>query len=280
MIGRPAAPFLAALALAVAAAGCSATRLLYGHADLWLRWKAERYLDLDAAQRTELDARVSEFLAWHRAQALPRYAQLAEDAVVRLERGASRADMVWGYDAARAQVQDGLLHAGMALGDFLDRLSPAQIDHLSARLDEDNRKYEAEWLAGSPAERRERRLKRLERELKDWLGELSDAQRERVRRFNDQAPLNAALRDQERRRLQAELLALLRARRSAVALGDWAAHWDRHRDPAFSASNHATTELFFNMLADLAHDLSAAQRAHVVARLRGYAADFQVLAAR
>ena len=271
---------LAAFALALALGGCSAIRFVYDHADLWLRWQAERYLDLDGAQRAELDARVTDFLAWHRAQALPRYARLAAEAGARIERGADRDDIVWGYDAVRGQAQDGLRQAGAALGDFLDRLSPAQVDHLAARLEEDNRKYAAEWIAGSPAARRARRLKRLEHDLTYWLGGLSDAQRERVRRFNDQAPLNAELRDAERRRLEAELLAMLRERRSAGALGEWAAHWDHDRDPAFAAANRATTGLFLDMLADLARGLSAAQRAHVVARLRGYARDFQVLAAK
>jgi hypothetical protein len=272
------ARLLAALLVALAA-GCSALGFAYNNADTWLRWKADHYLDLGKAQAGEFDARLTAFVAWHRSQALPRYARLAEEASVRLERGATRDDLVWGYDVLREEARGALRQAGAGLGDFLDRLTPAQIDGLEQRFAEDNRKYADRWLAGTPAERRARRLKRLVHELEDWLGGLSDAQLGRVREFNERAPLNAELRDRERRRLQAELLAMLRARDSAPRLADWAAHWDRGREPAFAAANRAYLEGFFTMLATLERSLSAEQRRHIVRRLRGFAHDFELLAA-
>ncbi len=270
---------LAAVCLLALAAGCSALGFAYDNADTWLRWQAGRYLDLDSGQTRELDARVDAFLAWHRAEALPRYAHLAEEAVARLERGASRDDLVWGYDAIREQSRAALRRAGAELGDFLDRLAPAQITHLEARLAQENRKYAERWLAGTPAQRRERRNRRIVEVLQDWLGELNDAQRERIREYNGRAPLNAEGRDRDRRRRQAELLVLLRARASAGRVGDWAADWERGRDPGFAAANRAAARDFIDLLADLERSLSPAQRQHAVRRLRGYARDFQVLAA-
>jgi hypothetical protein len=178
----------------------------------------------------------------------------------------------------RGEARQALHGAGAGLGDFLDRLAPAQVARLERRFAEDNRKFAERWLAGTPAERRARRFKRLVHELEDWLGGLSDAQRERVREFNERAPLNAALRDRERRRLQAELLAMLRARASAPQLAEWAAHWDRGREPAFAAANRAYVDGFLTMLAGLERSLNADQRGHIVRRLRGYARNFQVLA--
>jgi hypothetical protein len=272
---------LRALLLAAASllSGCSALELAYDNADVWLSWRASHYLDLDDAQAREYDKRVASFLAWHRKEALPEYARLAEEAAARLARGAARDDMVWGYDAVRAQAREGMRRAGAEMGDFLDRLTPAQVDHLERRLADDNRRYARLWLAGTPQEQRRRRLERLLHGLEDWLGELSDAQRERVRSFNDVAPYNAAQRDRERRRLQAELLAMLRARASAGALADWAAHWDRHREPGFARANRELTGELLTMLADLERTLSERQRAHVVERLRDYARDFGTLAA-
>jgi hypothetical protein len=165
------------------------------------------------------------------------------------------------------------------LGDFLDRLSPAQLEHLELRLQEDNRKYAREWLEGTPAARRSRRLKRTVRAMEDWLGELSDAQRERVRQFNEGAPLNGELRDRERRRRQAELLAILRARDSARHLADWAAQWDRGGEPAFAAANRAYLDGLFAMLADVERTLSPRQRETAIARLRKHAREFDLLAA-
>jgi hypothetical protein len=186
--------------------------------------------------------------------------------------------MVWSYDAIRQQAREGLRRAGGELGDFLDRLAPAQIENLERRFAEDNAKFARDWLEGTPEEIRARRLKRLTHTLEDWLGELTDAQRSRIRRFNEAAPLNAGMRDSERRRRQAELVAMLRARESARRLADWAAEWDRGRDPAFARANREFTEGLLAMLADLERTLSPRQRAVAVARLREYARDFQMLA--
>jgi hypothetical protein len=265
---------------AVLLAGCSAIEFAYNNADAWVAWKADQFLDLREDQERELDVRIADYFKWHRTQALPAYARLAEEAAARLARAASQEDMVWGYDAIRAQARVGLERAGGALGDFLDRLEPAQIEHFARQMEEENRRYARRYLAGTPAERRARRLDRLQHTLEDWLGELSDAQRERVREFNDTAPLNAGLRDRERRRQQRELLVLLRERRSAGALADWWAHWDRDREVAFAAASLAQRQAFLSMLADVERMLSERQRAHVVARLREYARDFRSLAAR
>lgn len=269
--------FLACLVALLA--GCSALELAYDNADSYLRWQAGRYLDLKNSQAEEFKARVGAFLVWHRSEALPQYARLAGEAGKRLERGASLADMVWSYDAIRQQAQEGLRRASAETGDFLDRLTPAQIEYLEKRFAEDNQKFAREWLEGTPAEQRERRLKRLTHTLEDWLGELSGAQRERVRQFNDSAPLNGEMRDRERRRRQAELLAMLRARESARRLADWAAEWDRGREPAFVRANREFTDGLLGLLADLERGLSPRQRALAVARLREYARDFQLLAA-
>ena len=265
--------------IALLLAGCSATELAYNNADTLIRWQAGRYLELKNAQSEEFNARLGTFLAWHRAEALPQYARLAGEAAARLERGASLADMVWGYDAIRQQAREGLRRAGAETGDFLDRLSPAQIGGLEQRFAEDNAKFAREFLEGAPEEIRARRLKRLTHTLEDWLGELTDAQRSRIREFNEAAPLTGAMRDRERRRRQAEFIAMLRARQSARQLADWAADWDRGRDPAFARANRELADGLLAMLADLERSLSPRQRAVAVARLREYARDFQVLAA-
>ena len=71
---------VAALLAAVVLAGCSAVRVAYDHADTYLRWRASSYLDMRGADARELDQRIDAFLDWHRAQALPSYARLSEEA--------------------------------------------------------------------------------------------------------------------------------------------------------------------------------------------------------
>jgi len=270
---------LAAVWLLALLAGCSAVEFAYNNADTWLRWQAGRYFDFRDAQAQEFNARLAAFLAWHRAQALPQYARFADEAAARLARGVSHADLVWGYDAIRTQSREGLRRAGAEVGDLLDRVVPGQIEQLERRFAEDNRSFAREHLEGAPEELRSRRLKRMVKALEEWLGEMDEAQRERVRQFSARAPLNGELRDRERRRRQAELLAMLRARDSARRLADWAADWERGREPALAAGSRATLDEFFGLLLDLDRTLSARQRQSAVARLREFARGFDMLAA-
>ncbi len=268
------------LVTAVLLGGCSAMRLIYSNADVFLRWQTGRYLDVHDEQSEELDARVAAFLAWHRAVALPQYVGIARDADSRIGRGLSRADLVWGYDSFQTQMRAAARAGAENAAPLLDRLSPEQIEHLRKRFAEDNRKFAKEQLQGDDRERRKRRVKRNVERLEDWLGSLSDAQLERVRQYSDRAPLVGEMRDRERRRLQTEFIAIVRAREAARRLPDWAATWERRREPVFAEAHRANLDALYDMLLDLDRSLSAEQREAARLRMREFATDFDRLAKR
>lgn len=271
----------AALAAAWALGGCSALQLAYENADFWLRWRAGSYLDVHGKAAEDLDARIDDFLLWHRAKALPAYARLSEEAARRVAAGAvSREDVVWGYDSFIGQARESLRAAAERIAPLLDGLSAEQIRHMEQRFAEDNRKFAKEFLRGSEAERRKRRAKRVVERLEDWVGELSQAQLERVAQYSARAPLYDELRERDRRRLQAEFLRIVRAREARKRLPERAAHWDAGRDPAYAAVVENARQAYLSLLLDLDRTLSAEQRAQLVAHFQRYARDFSVLAAR
>jgi hypothetical protein len=266
-------------AAAALLSGCSATRLAYSNADVFLRWQANSYFDFNGEQGEELDRRIGAFLAWHRASALPQYVRLAEEAGRRLARGLVREDLVWGYDAVRAQARESLRAAAAEMAGLLDGLEPGQIEHLERRFAADNRRFAKEHLQGNVEQRRKRRLKRNLERLEEWFGPLSETQIERVRRYAERAPADYdEWRDRERRRLQAELLALLRAREARQRLADWAEHWDRDREPGHLAAARSLVAEAIDMMLDLDKTLTSAQRAQALERIHDYATDFATLA--
>lgn len=271
---------LAALAALVLLQGCSAVRVAYSNADTLLRWQANSYFDFHDGAVEELDRRIAAFLGWHRDSALPQYARIAREAATRVERGFARADVDWLYAALEGQAREGLRAAAAEAAPLLDRLEPAQLEHFAQRLRDENRKFERENLRGGPDERRQRRLKRTVERLEDWVGTLSEEQSALVRRYNDGAPMVNEMRDRDRRRLQAELDAMLRAREARKRLADWAAAWDRHRDPAYAAAFREWRAAYSGMLAAFDRTLSAEQRRAAAARLRGFADDFEQLQRR
>lgn len=266
------------LAAVLLVSGCSATQFMYENAGTLIRWRATSYLDVHGEQSRELDARIAAFLAWHRAGALPQYPPIAEEAGKRLARGLSRDDLDWAWARGRAQLGESLRQAAVQVAPLLDQLDGGQLTHLEQRIAEDNRKFAEENLAGSEAKRRAERAKRNVKRLQEWFGTLSAEQRERVRLYSERTPLTDALRDADRRRRQAELLAMLRKREAIRRLADWAEGWDRGRAPEYEAASQAQRAAFFELLLEIDRLLTPEQRAEAVTRLREFARDFAALA--
>jgi Family of unknown function (DUF6279) len=269
-----------ALGLAWFLGGCSALRIAYENADTYLHYRAKSYLDLDAKASEELDERIDEFFTWHRKNALPQYARLSEDAAKRVARGLSREDIVWGYDSMVAHARQSLRVAAERIAPLLDRLTPQQVAHMEKRFAEDNRKFEKENLRGSERERRRRRARLIKDRLEDWVGNLSPAQVEKVKQFSERRPLYDELRDRDRKRMQAELIDMIRSREAQKRLPDWITNWDRGRDPAHLAASERLRQEYGALLLELDKTLTPEQRNRAQANFRRYAEDFRVLARR
>ncbi|HYL90692.1 MAG TPA: DUF6279 family lipoprotein [Burkholderiales bacterium] len=257
--------------------GCSTVRLVYDNADTYLRWRAAIYLDLDGEMADELDERIAAFMAWHRAQALPKYAQLLDEASRRFERHLTPADLDWGYDAVMTQARESLRMAAVQGAPLLDRLSPQQIANLERRFADDNRRFARDNLRGDERERRKRRTERNVERLEDWVGRLTKAQLDRVAQYSERAPLLDDFRDRDHKRIQADFLAMLRAHGARKRLPDLAVNWQRGRDPAYVAAFEASRKEYFAMALDIDRSLTVQQRAKAMAELRRYADDFRTL---
>lgn len=272
--------WLLAIVAAATLAGCSGVRMAYDNADTFIRWRLLQFLDVHGEQADELDERIGRFMRWHRVNALPKYARDAEDAARRLERGLSRDDLVWGYDAFIAHGREAMRAAADQAAPLLDRLTPEQIRHMEQRVAEENRKFAREYLRGSERERREQRAKRIVERLEDWLGNLSKAQIEAVKQFSARAPLINELRDGDNKRIQSEMIAIIRAHEARKRLGERVVSWDKGRDPAYVAARAANVQEFNTLLLELNRLATAEQRGRVVAELRRYSQEFRALAAR
>jgi hypothetical protein len=268
-----------ALAAAALLSACATMRVAYDHADLFVRWRANSYLDLTGPQEKELNGRIDRFHDWHRAQALPQYARLAREAGRRMADGLSPDDLIWGYDSVVGQAGESLREAAVQAAPLLDRLDAAQLARIEQRFAEDNRRFAREFLAGTEDEQRNRRAERVVKRLEDWVGVLSEAQIERVRQYAERVPGVEALRDRERKRVQARALEILRAGQAEQRLPRLAAAWRHERDPADAAAGEAVRREFFDMLLELDRTLTESQRAHALTRIHAYAEDFAALAA-
>jgi hypothetical protein len=259
--------------------GCTALQLTYNNADTLLHWRGGKYFAFEDDQKAEFDRRVQTFLKWHRKSEIPKYAQMADDLATRLSGGVTQEDLVWGYDSFQTHLrQSARAGAGEMVG-LLDKLSSEQIARFQERLEKDNREFANEHGLAEPAEeRRARRVKRNVKRIEEWFGSLSDAQVERIAAYSRRAPLDDELRLKDRRRMQAELIAMLKKKEAKAGLVQWAVTWDKRRDPAYEALRKENLREYYGMLLDLDKTLTTEQRGKAVQRLRGFVADFNALA--
>jgi hypothetical protein len=263
-----------------ALSGCTAMQLGYNNADMLVHWRGGKYFGFEGEQEAEFERRVQHFLAWHRKTELPKYVVFANSLGDRLARGISQPDLVWGYDSFHVLLRQTLRTGAAESGELLDTLSPAQVERFQARLGKENREFAKDHaLADSPEERRAKRVRRNIERLEDWFGALTDAQIERVRLYSARAPLDDDLRDRDRKRMQRGLVAMFKAKLARSRLVQWAAEWDKNRDPRYEALRKENLREYFSMLLDLDRTLSTDQRSRAVQRLRGFAGDFSALVA-
>lgn len=261
----------------------------------WAHWQIERYFSLDDDQRTIVSRRIDELHRWHRRVQLPKYVDFLSEVEdqVRLA-DPSRAAPAAGVDAAAiARWRDRIGEAWTPLAEHLApglaelalTLRPEQIERLRRRLADGDDDYREKFLAETPKARNEARADRVVKRAETFLGRLDSAQTRELRTLAAAMPGREDDWLAERLRRQKGLVALLHkisadqpGQREATRLAReylltvWTSH-DARRRARLDAAIGDSDALSAQMLAKA----TAAQRAHLVKLVRGYADDFRTL---
>jgi hypothetical protein len=170
--------FCVIVSLLLLLGACSGTTFLYNRLDFLLPWYVDDYAELNGEQETYLDERLSPFLAWHRAQELPSYVRILGDIEASLDEPQTQA----GVEAIFAEFERAWLRVeGEALDWLLDlgaQLSDEQIEGFLEVMWEQQDEYKEEYLERTDEEFYEDSYGHLKDNAKDYLGTLSDKQRE------------------------------------------------------------------------------------------------------
>lgn len=270
------------LSILLALGSCSSIQFAYGQLDRWLRWQLDDYVDLNRAQKGQLQAALDSFLAWHRQTQLPRYADTMEQLAERVDKGQLDAvrleaveDRARGYwDAASTQLYELLIP-------LAGTLDSEQIGELEENLREKRAESLEKWRE-SPEKVERRRRKRVRKHSERWLGSLSDKQEELIADWVAQVAYNPLLRDRQRARWQARFVELLRnkpdnyqSQLRDLMLNPEQLWSDDYRQMQEERHRRART-LSEKILAST----TPRQRQHLSETLREYAGDFRELAGR
>ena len=167
---------LVATLLVLLLAGCSSTTFVYNRLDFIIPWYVGKYVDLDRAQKKQLDELLIPFLQWHRREELPAYLEWVERLEPQLEKPLTPQQLA----AAGEQIQQAWtrieargLEWMITLG---ETLSDEQLAGFMDELWEKQQEYEEEDLARDDAEYREEARENLEEQIEDFLGQINDSQ--------------------------------------------------------------------------------------------------------
>ena len=160
---------------------CSSTTYVYNRLDFLLPWYMDDYVDLTAEQEAYLDELLVPFLAWHRAHELPVYLTALnriEDSLNQPLTAEIVGTIVTEFELAWLRLQSEGLERLLDLG---ASLSDEQIAAFLEALWEQQREFEEEYLERDEEEFFEDNDDNTRDTFQDYLGKLSDDQKQWVR---------------------------------------------------------------------------------------------------
>jgi hypothetical protein len=271
------------LVLVAAIAGCaSVMRVAYNNGDFALRMVANEYLDLQGKQTEVFKARFARLHEWHRVEELPRYADALDSAAARILRGATRADVTWAVATIRERYRSLAAQAVDESIPVLMTLAPDNLAALRKKFEASNLKFTEQYMTGDAAARKSARIDAIEGRFAEWLGSVSDAQRNLIADYVRTQPANRAMRLADRKARQQELVDMLERERDPAVLREklraFFVNYDSHRSAEFARASRAWEERLITLITGVLDTASPAQREYAAVRLTRYAEDFRVLA--
>ncbi|WP_367597940.1 DUF6279 family lipoprotein [Pseudomonas fulva] len=269
------------LGFALLLGACSRIDLAYRNLDRLVPWSLGDYLDMNREQKTLLDDRLRQHLAWHCQTQLPGYL----DWLDRLR------TMVADNQVTDQALQQRTQEAREAIGrvaaeitpsatELLQGMSDAQVAEMRDAFRDDIAERRKEYVDTPLPRQISERAERMEKRLKPWFGELTETQKQRVGAWS------RALGDQNsewirnRAHWQQQLLLAVEQRhepgfpaRIATLLQNKESLWTADYRRAFQNTEQQARSL----VVDLMQQSTPAQRQVLLDRLTKVRSDFSAL---
>ncbi len=281
MLARLSKTLLVLIACALALNACSRMDLAYRNLDRLVPWSLDDYLAMNREQKTLLDERLKQHLAWHCKTQLPGYLEWLD----RIR------DMVAQDQVTDQALQQRTVEAREAIGRVAAAITPSAIELLRGMNDQQVSEMR-EAFAEDIAERQkkyvdtplpkqiERRAERMEKRLSSWFGELSPAQRQRAQAWSQALGEHNREWIANRQHWQQQLL-LAMAQRNDPSFDDRMATLLQHKEslwtPTYRAAFQNTEQQARSLLIDLVQSSTPAQRDYLLQRLAKVRSQFSQL---
>ncbi len=254
-------------------AGCSRVTLLYDNAG-WMaaRWTAD-LLDADSSQQASWQTHFDQILAQHQQQLLPEIIGLLAAAEKQVQNGTDDRQLACLFTSAESTYKR---HAALlvpAAVNVLRNTKPQQVTHLREELAERNRDYRERMIFDDPDQQLNARVERYQERIESWVGDLTSAQEDMIRREVIALPDIAASWLDYREERQAELIALLQLQPSDDVLERYLTKWwvdFAQRPPELVTANRSLRIGIRQLITGLDASISTEQRDAVIKKLRDW----------
>lgn len=282
------APIIGVLLLCMTLAGCSAVRLGYNSGPTLTYWWLDSYFDFDDAQSLRVREDLQAVQDWHRRQELPLLIQKLKELQAMAPKSVTTEQVCTVVDELQLRLQATLERVTPTIAAIAPSLQDSQLEHMQAEFERRDQKWRDEWIAGTLAERSQRRLKQIVERAESFYGTLEPNQLDLVRQHIKASSFDGPrqLREMQRRHQDAlQVLRELRKTRTATAKGAAEVRALLLRtlkspDPAYRAYMDRLTLESCAAMATLHNSSTPEQRTRLTQALRGYEEDARALASQ
>ncbi|MBT2294181.1 DUF6279 family lipoprotein [Pseudomonas fluorescens] len=269
------------MALLLTVTACSRVGLAYRNLDLIIPWTLNDYLDINGEQKDWFNDRLNEHLNWHCTTQLPGYLDWLDRLknMVHTNQVTDQALQQRAREAKAAIAETARAITPSAI-ELLQGLSDDQVADMDAAFVKDQRKRQQQYLKPTLQQQIQERSQRMEKRLNDWLGPLSEAQRQRVqawsRALGDQNQQWIANRAHWQNQFSEAVAQRHRPdfpKRIEQLLVDRESLWT----PAYRQAFDKTEAQARSLLVDVMADSTATQREHLLRKIDRVKKDFSDL---
>lgn len=171
----------ALLIFTLALGACSRVGLAYRNLDVIIPWSLSDYVDMNGEQKDWFNERLKEHLSWHCTTQLPGYLDWLDRLQAMVESNQVTDDALQERTAeAKQAIADTAREITPSAIELLQGLDDKQVAEMNDAFAKDLRKRQQEYVKPPLAQQIKERGERMEKRLNDWLGPLSDTQKQRV----------------------------------------------------------------------------------------------------
>jgi len=263
--------------------GCSTISLFYRNADWYLIHNINDYTSFTSLQKEYIRKEVSNYMQWHRKEALPEYIIFLQNL-----NGAAQYDgRLRAEDVSMLRIQLSNLYkktvfpAIQPTAHVLSDLDSRQIQELRSTFAEQIKKQNKEFLAGNQDENLDKRAERAV-DFLEWLaGDLSDDQKQKVEELSRQLPGASYSYIQQRESNQARLIALLNDHAGEERIASFLSSWILTPEASRTSQQQKVIQSFEaasdEMIAQSHGMLTAKQKDHIGNLISSYIRGMQKL---